>query len=100
MTEEEIPMYFCLTFSYAVHYGFITIDTERIQVEIRLQSSLSDTEKKEIRDKLYEQHITNINADYFHIIHCPWCGTHVSTVIDFDKGVHAGQYTSKEGWER
>ena len=58
-----------------------------------------DSKKKEIRDKLYEQHITNITVDYFHIIYCPWCGTHVSTVIDFDKGIHAGQYSSKEGWE-
>jgi hypothetical protein len=65
MAEEEIPMYCCLPFSYAVNYGSIAIDTEWSQVE---QSSLSDSEKKEIRDKLYEQHITNITADYFHII--------------------------------
>jgi hypothetical protein len=62
--------------------------------------TLSDTRKKEIRDKLYKQHISNINADYFQIIHCLWCGVHLSTVIDFDKGVHAGQYSSKDGWER
>jgi hypothetical protein len=54
--KEEIPMYCCLAFSYAVHYGFITIDTEWIQVEIRLRSALSDSKKKEIIDKLYEQH--------------------------------------------
>jgi hypothetical protein len=41
-----------------------------------------------------------MDADHFLIIHCPWCGIHLSTVIDFDKGVHAGQYSSKEGWER
>jgi hypothetical protein len=33
-------------------------------------------------------------------LHCPWCGTHVSTGIDFDKSIHAGQYRSKEDWER
>ena len=34
------------------------------------------------------------------IIHCPWCGTHVSHVIDFDKVCRPGQYSSKEGWEK
>jgi hypothetical protein len=45
--EQEIPMYCCLCFSHAVHYEFITIDTEPIEVEIRLRSSLSDSKKKE-----------------------------------------------------
>ena len=57
---------------------------------------MSDSEKKEIRDKLYEQYITNISADYFHIVYCPWCGTYVSTVIDFDKGVHVGRIPAKK----
>jgi len=48
--NEEIPMYCCLTFSYAVYYGFITIDTERIEVEISLKSALSENEKEEIGD--------------------------------------------------
>jgi hypothetical protein len=69
-------------------------------VEIQLKSSLSDSEKKGIRVRLYEQHITSIDADSFCIIYCPWCGVHLKYVIDFDKGVHAGQYTSKEGRER
>jgi hypothetical protein len=57
MAEEEIPMYCCLTFSYAVNYGSIAIDTEWSQVE---QSSLSDSEKKEIRDKLCVNNILQI----------------------------------------
>jgi hypothetical protein len=57
---------------------------------------LSNSEKKEIRDKLYEQqYITNISSDYFHIVYCPWSGTHVSTVIDLDKDVHAGHIPAK-----
>ena len=89
----EIQMYCCLPFSYAIKYGLIIINTERIEVEISLKSSLSESEKEEIWDDLYNKaNISNIHPDYFYIIHCPWCGTHVSTVIDFDKGVHAGQY--------
>jgi hypothetical protein len=57
MAEEEIPMYCCLAFSYAVNYGSIAIDTEWSQVE---QSSLSDSEKKEIRDKLCVNNILQI----------------------------------------
>lgn len=99
--QQEIPMYCCLIFSYAVKYGFITIDYERIEVEISLKSLLSESEKEEIWNELNNKaHISNIHPDYFHIIHCPWCGTHVSTVIDFDKSIHAGQYSSKEGWKR
>jgi hypothetical protein len=98
--SEEIQTYCCLPFSYAVHFGLITIDTESIVVEIRLHSTFTDSRKKEIWDKLYKQQITNITADFFQIIHCPWCGIHLSTVIDFDKGSHAGQYSSKAGWER
>ena len=98
--SEEIPMYCYLYFYYAVHYGFITIDTERIEVEIRLRSSLSDSEKKELKAKLVKEHDTNRDADHLDITHCPRCGIHLSTVIDINKGVHAGQYSSKEGWER
>jgi hypothetical protein len=98
--SEGIPMYCCLPFSHAVHYGFIKIDTHRVEVEISLRSSLTDGEKKEVSDKLSKAHISSIHPDYLWIIYCPWCGTHVSTVIDFDKGIHAGQYSSKEDWER
>lgn len=100
MRDEEIPMYCCLPFSYAVKYDFIKIDIHSIEGEIPLKSSLTDGEKKEVSDKLYKAHITNIHPDYIEIVHCPWCGCHVSTVIDFDKGTHSGQYSSKENWER
>ena len=43
---EEIQMYCCLPFSYAVKHGLIKINTERIEVEISLKSSLSEGEKK------------------------------------------------------
>ena len=69
-----------------------TLDYDRNSVEISFKSSLSESEKKEIWDKLYNEHITNIHPDYIDIIHCPWCGTPVSTVIDFDKGSKLGQY--------
>jgi hypothetical protein len=46
--SEEIQMYCCLPFSYAVKYGLITINTERIEVEILLKSSLPESEKKVI----------------------------------------------------
>jgi hypothetical protein len=95
----EIQMYCCLQFSDAVHYGFIKIDTHRIEVEISIRSSLTDGERKEVMDELSKARISSFHPDYFCIIHCPWCGT-LSTVIDFDKGVHAGQYGSKEVWER
>jgi hypothetical protein len=97
--NEEIQMYCCLPFAYPVKYGFITLDYDRNSVEISFKSSLSESEK-EIWDKLYNEHITNIHPDYIDIIHCPWCGTHVSTVIDFDKGSKLGQYSSKKNWER
>jgi hypothetical protein len=87
-------------FSHAVHYKFITIDRKRILVEIKLKSPLEDDAKKEIRSRLWEKHLTNIDLDYFLIIHCTWCGTHVSHVIDFDKVARPGQYSSKEDWER
>lgn len=97
--SEEFQMFCCLPFSYAVKYGIINIDYKRNSVEILLRTSLSDNERKEIIDKLYKERIiTHIDPDYLYPIHCPWCGTHVSTVIDFDKGVHAGQYSSKENW--
>jgi hypothetical protein len=98
--NEEIQMYCCLPFAYPVKYRFITLDYDRNSIEISFKSSLSESEKKEIWDKLYNEHITNIHPDYIDIIHCPWCGTHVSTVIDFDKGSKLGQYSSKENWER
>jgi|SRR5918996_2274274 hypothetical protein len=99
---EELPMYCCLFFSYAIKYGLIKIDYERNAIEIPLKSSLPEGEKKEIWDKLYKQHISNIHPDYFSIIHCPWCGLHMNHVVDFDKCsyIHAGQYSSKEDWER
>jgi hypothetical protein len=48
--SKEIPMYCCLPFSYAVHYGIIKIDMERIEVKLSLKSSLSEGERKEISD--------------------------------------------------
>jgi hypothetical protein len=69
--SEEIPMYCCLFFSYAVHYKFITIDRKRILVEIKLKSPLEDDAKEQIRSGLWEKHLTNIDPDYFLIIHCP-----------------------------
>jgi hypothetical protein len=100
---EEIPMYCCLTFSYAVKYGFITIDYERNSVEIPLRN-LSDNKKQEITLKLKKQKErvldTHIDPDYLYPVHCPWCGIHLKHVIDFDKCARDGQYSSKEGWER
>ena len=100
---EEIQMSARLPFSYAVKYGFITIDTERVEVKISLKSSLSESEKEKVWDELYNKaNISNIHPDYFYIIHCPWCGLHLKHAVDFDMSryVHAGQYSSKEGWER
>ena len=98
--SEEIPMYCCLFFSYAVRYKFITTDRKRILVEIKLKSPLEDDANKEIRSRLWEKHLTNIDLNYFLIIHCTWCGTHVSHVVDFDKVGRPGKYSSKEGWEK
>lgn len=97
---EEIPMYCCLHFSYAVKYGLITIDYEHNSIETPLKSSLSESQKKEIWDKLVNENITHIHPDYFYPVHCPWCGIHLKHVIDFDKCVKIGQYSSKEGWEK
>jgi hypothetical protein len=104
---EEIPMYCCLLFSYAVYYKFITIDMDRNSVDIRIRlqsssSSLPDDVKKAIDDKLCKEHLTNLETDSLHIIHCPFCGLHMNHVIDFDKSDHGhlGQYSSKENWER
>jgi hypothetical protein len=41
-TDEEIPMYCCLTFSYAVKYGFITIDYDHNSIEIPLRNLTDD----------------------------------------------------------
>ena len=49
-----------------------TLDYDRNSVEISFKSSLSESEKKEIWDKLNNEHITNIHPDYIDIIHCPW----------------------------
>jgi hypothetical protein len=101
MSDEEIPMYCCLVFSCAVHFGFISVDTGRIECLVQLKSSQSQSEKVEIETRLREElHITNIHSDNFHLIYCPWCGTYLPNVIDYDKGHHAGQYSRKEGWER
>jgi hypothetical protein len=98
--DEDLPMYCCLPLSYAVKYGIITINMERVEVKLSLKSTLSESEKKEIWNGMYKAHIKNIHPDYIQIVHCPWCGVHMNTVIDFDKGIHAGQYSSKKGWER
>jgi hypothetical protein len=99
-TSEEIPMYCCLTFSYAVKYGFITIDYERNSVEIPLRN-LTENKKQEITLKLQKERInTHIDPDYLYPIHCPWCGVHLNIAIDFDKSCKEGQYSSKENWER
>jgi hypothetical protein len=65
--SEEIPMYCYLFFSYAVHYKFIAIDRKRILVEIKLKSPLEDEDdaKKQIRSRLWEKHLTNIDPDIF-----------------------------------
>jgi hypothetical protein len=97
-------MYCCLPFSYAVKYGIVKVDTERIEVKLSLKPdpNLSETEKERISDTLYNNHIINLDPDldFLYIIHCPFCGVHMNTVIDFDKSIHAGQYSSKENWER
>jgi|SRR5918996_213671 hypothetical protein len=98
--DEDIPMYCCLPFSYAIKYALIKVDYEHNAIEISLKSSLSEGEKRELSNRLSKAHIMHIHPDYFYIIHCPWCGVHMRHVIDFDKCVHAGQYSSKEGWER
>jgi hypothetical protein len=101
--NEEIPMYCCLTFSYAVKYGFITIDYERNLVEIPLRN-LTDDKKQEIslKQQKYKERISQyIDFDYLYPVHCPWCGLHLNIAIDFEKGcMREGQYSSKESWER
>jgi hypothetical protein len=97
---EEIQMYCCLPFSYAVKYGLIVIDYERNSVEIPIRSSLSDNENKQLIDKLYKEHISHIERDFLYPVHCPWCGIHLNHAVDFDKCNKIGQYSSKEGWER
>jgi hypothetical protein len=51
---EEIQMYCCLPFSYAVKYGIINIDYDCNSVEIPIRSSLSDNENKELNHVLNE----------------------------------------------
>lgn len=96
--SEEIQMYCCLTFSYAVKYGFIIIDYERNSVEIPLRN-LTDDKKLEITLKLRKQAISHIDPDldYLYPVHCPWCGVHLKYVIDFDKCCKKGRYSIKEG---
>jgi hypothetical protein len=98
--NEEILMYCCLPFSYAVKYGLITIDYDHNSVEIPIRSSLSDNENKQLIDKLHKAHISHIERDFLYPVHCPWCGIHLNIAIDFDKCSKIGQYSSKEGWER
>jgi hypothetical protein len=99
--NEEIPMYCCLPFSYAVKYGFITIDYERNSVEIPIRSSLSDNENKQLNEKLHKENISCIERDFLYLVHCPWCGLHLNIAVDFEKGCcKEGQYSSKAGWER
>jgi hypothetical protein len=104
--ENEIPMYCCLEFSFAVYYKFITIDMERNSIKIDLKSALSssEAEKKGITDGLHKYRESlgpcSITPDYLEIMYCPWCGLHLNHVVDFDKSDHLGQYSSKEGWER
>ena len=64
IASEEIPMYCCLPFSYAVKYGFITIDYDRnsVEIPITVRSSLSDNENKQLMDKLYKEQISHIAA--------------------------------------
>jgi hypothetical protein len=69
---EEIPMYCCLPFSYTVKYGLITIDYDRILIEIPIRSSLSDNENKELKDKLQKEHISSyIERDFFILFTVP-----------------------------
>jgi hypothetical protein len=65
--SEEIQMYRCLTFSYAVKYGFITIDYERNSVEIPLRN-LTDDKTLEITLKLRKQAISQIDPDLGYLI--------------------------------
>ena len=104
--DEEIPMYCCLTFFYAVKYGFITIDYERNSVEIPLRNLTDDKNKKQeiiLKLKKAKERVLNshIDPDYLYPVHCPWCGLHLNYAVDFEKGwSKEGQYSSKEGWER
>ena len=90
--NEEIPMYCCLPFSYAVKYGLIKIDYYRSTIEIPIKSSLSDNENKELTDKLYKEKYSCIDRDYLCPIHCPFCGLHLNIAIDFEKCNKIGQY--------
>jgi hypothetical protein len=60
---------------------------------------LSDEEKKKIYDRLYKAHISNIHPIIF-ILVIVHGGVHVNHVIEFGKGIHAWQYSSKEGRKR
>ena len=97
--SEEFQMYCCLSFSYAVKYGIITIDYDRSAVEIPIRSSLSENEDKELRDKLYREG-SPIDQDYLYPVHCPFCGLHLNIAIDFEKCNKIGQYSSKENWPK
>jgi hypothetical protein len=96
--NEEPPMYCCLTFSYAVKYGFITIDYKRNSVEIPLRN-LTDDKRQEIMLKLqkhkHKERIitTHMDPAYLYPVHCPWCGVHLNIAIDFDKSCREGQYS-------
>jgi hypothetical protein len=76
----------------------IKIDMDRTKVKLSLKSSLSEGEKEEIWNKMYNP--PHIHPDYIHIIHCPWCGVHMNLAIDFNKSCEPGLYSSKENWER
>jgi hypothetical protein len=100
--SEEIEMYCCLPFSYAVKYGLIKIDYECNLIEIPLKTSLTEIEKKAAIDKLNKENISShVHPDYLAPAHCPWCGLHLNIAVDFEKGCSKpGQYSSKENWER
>jgi hypothetical protein len=101
---EEIPMYCCLEFSFAVYYKFITIDMDRNRIKIDLKSTLtlSEPDKQGIINRLCIEPLgpCDINPDYLEIMFCPWCGLHMNNAVDFDKGARIGEYSSKEDWER
>jgi hypothetical protein len=63
--SEEIPMYCCLTFSYAVKYDFIKIDTHRVEVGIFLRSSLTNSDENEVWDKLSKHTFQASNQTIF-----------------------------------
>ena len=62
--ENEIPMYCCLEFSFAVYYKFITIDIDRNSIKIDLKSTLtlSELDKQAIIDRLRTEPLGSLSS--------------------------------------